>query len=177
MGVPQAGKKVRPSNNRRHRSYCRAYVGDGRASDPSLPLSVTRRVGVIGVWRAPIRVIRIWTARRRPHCCRVSFRIPGPRSHFPWRLRRNNRGLRRAGFLDDLLSAKTIPILPIRLLGLKVLPIVPNFDCMTGRWGTQQQDRRHNEQHTLHFIPRCWQSTGLMRFSTEPPLTNGANRG
>jgi hypothetical protein len=140
-------------------------VREGRASDPALPLSVTRRGGVIWVWRAPIGVVRIWTARRRPHCCRVSFRIPGPRSHFPWRLRPNNRTLRKSRLLDNLLSAETIPILPIRLLGFKVLPIVPNFYCMTGHWGTQQQDRRHNQQDSLHFTPRCWQSTGLMRFS------------
>lgn len=152
-GAPRAGKKVRPSNNRRHRSYCRAYVGEGGASDPSLPLSVTRRVGVIGVWRAPIRVIRIWTARRRPHCCRVSFRIPGPRSHFPWRLRSNNRTLRKGGLLDNLLSAETIPVLPVRLLRLKVLPIIPNFNCMTGHWATQQQNRRHDQQYPLHFTP------------------------
>ena len=133
--------------------YWKAYGAEGRASEPCFPLSAIGRVGVIWVWRAPIGVIPIWTARRRPDRCRVSFRIPGPRSHFPWRLRPNNRTLRKGRLLDNLRSAETIPILPVRLLRLKVLPIIPNFNCMTGHWATQQQNRRHDQQYPLHFTP------------------------
>ena len=152
VGIQEAGEKVRQAKPRRC-GYWRADGGEGRTSDLCFPLSVRRRVGVIWVWRAPIGVIPIWTARGRPNCCRVSFGIPCPRNHFSWRLRPSNRTLRKSRLLDNLLSAKTIPILPVRLLRLKVLPIIPNFNCMTGHWGTQQQNRRHNQQHVLHFTP------------------------